>query len=206
MGFSELMSYFVSVLVICSPFSALPALLALTRGRSLEEKRRTAIVAGFAVGIILLICTWMGGALLQLLGISVAAFQCAGGIVVFMTALSFLHANVSRTQQETESERESQRKDSVAVVPLAIPLIAGPGAISAVIVTVYEYPGILNQFYISLCGLAVALVLGTILYFAGNVEKWLGHAGINIVNRIGGLILAAIAVEMIAKGIVGLLF
>ncbi len=206
MNFSDLMSYFVSVLVICSPFSALPALLALTRGRSLEEKRKTGIVTGFAVGVILLICTWMGGPLLQFLGISVSAFQCAGGIVVFMTALSFLNADAGKTQQETEEGMEGRRKDSIAVVPLAIPIIAGPGAISAVIVNVYEFPGILNQFYMSLCGIAVAFVLGFILFFAGNIEKWLGHAGINIVNRIGGLILASIAVEMFAKGIMGLFF
>lgn len=204
MELSQLLSYFVSVLVICNPFSALPALLALAQGRNLQEKRTTGIIAGIAVAIILVVCTWIGGPLLQFLGISVAAFQCAGGIVVFMIALSFLNAEVSRIKQTTEDEKEAKRKDSIAVVPLAIPLMAGPGAISTVIVHVYEFPGILNQIYMSICGVLVALVLGVVLYFAGNVEKILGHSGINIVNRIGGLILAAIAIETISKGLIGL--
>lgn len=204
MEFSELLSYSVSLLFICNPFSALPALLALTQGRSMDEKRRTGIVSGFAVAVILFISTWIGGPLLQFLGISVASFQCAGGIVVFLLALSFLNAEVSRMKQTTEDQKEAQRKDSIAVVPLAIPLMAGPGAISTVIVHGYSFPGMLSQLYMSLCAIIVALVLGVTLYFAGNVEKMLGHSGINIVNRLGGLILAAIAVETIAKGIVGL--
>jgi multiple antibiotic resistance protein len=202
--FTQLLSYFVSLLVICNPFSALPALLALTHGRSLAEKKRTGIVAGFAVAVILVVCTWIGGPLLQFLGISISAFQCAGGIVVFLIALSFLNAEVSRIKQTTEDQKEAQRKDSIAVVPLAIPLMAGPGAISTVVVQVYSFPGVLNQLYMCLCGALVGAVLGTTLYFAGNVEKYLGHSGINIVNRIGGLILAAIAVETFAKGVFGL--
>jgi len=73
-----------------------------------------------------------------------------------------------------------------------------------VIVYQYEFPGVLSQFYMSLCAILVAFTLGITLYFAAHIEKWLGPSGINIVNRIGGLILAAIAVEMIAKGIAGL--
>lgn len=204
MEFTQLLSYFVSVLVICNPFSALPALLALTHGRTLDEKRRTGIVAGFAVAVILVVCTWIGGPLLQFLGISVAAFQVAGGIVVFMIALSFLNAEVSRIKQTSEDQKDAQRKDSIAVVPLAIPLMAGPGAISTVIVHVYSFPGFLSQLYMSICAILVAATLGITLYFAGNVEKVLGQSGINIVNRIGGLILAAIAVETISKGVLGL--
>ncbi len=204
MELSQMLSFFISVLVICNPFSALPALLGLTHGRTLQERRRTGIVAGFAVAVILVVCTWIGGPLLRFLGVSVAAFQCAGGIVVFMIALSFLNAEVSRMKQTTEDQKEAQRKDSIAVVPLAIPLMAGPGAISAVIVQAYEFPGFLNQLYMSISGILVALVLGIVLYFAGNVEKMLGHSGINIVNRLGGLILAAIAVETISKGVLGL--
>ena len=204
MELSQLISYSISIFVICNPFSALPALLSLTQGRSMEEKKRTGIIAGCAIAVILVTCTWIGGPLLRFLGVSVAAFQCAGGIVVFLIALSFLNAEVSRMKQTSEDQKEAQRKDSIAVVPLAIPLMAGPGAISAVIVQVYSSPGLLSQFYMTICALVVAFVLGTILYFAGNVEKILGHSGINIVNRIGGLILAAIAVETISKGIIGL--
>ncbi len=204
MEFTQLLSYFVSLLVICNPLSALPALLALTHGRTLEEKKRTGVLAGFAVAVILVLCTWVGGPLLQFLGISVGAFQVAGGIVVFMIALSCLNAEVSRIKQNSEDQKEAQRKDSIAVVPLAIPIMAGPGAISTVIVQVYSFPDFLSQLYMSICALLVATTLAIALYFAGNVEKVLGQSGINIVSRVSGLILAAIAIETISKGVLGL--
>jgi multiple antibiotic resistance protein len=204
MELSQLLTYFVTLLVICNPFSAMPAFLSLTQGRNFKERRRTGIVASFAVAVILLVAAWIGGSLLHFLGISVASFQCAGGIVLFMLALSLLNAEVSRMKQTSEDQKDAKRKDSIAVVPLAIPLMAGPGAISMVIVSVYSHPGVLGQFYMSICAIVVAAVLGAILYFASNLEKLLGHSGINIVNRLGGLILAATAVETIAKGVVGL--
>jgi multiple antibiotic resistance protein len=204
MDFHQAVSYFVSLLVVCSPFSALPALLGLTQGRSLKEKKRTGIVAGIAVGVILGSVTWIGSPLLTFLGISVASFQFAGGFIIFLLALSMLNAEVSRMKQTSEDQKEAQQKDSIAVVPLAIPLMAGPGAISTVIVHVSTFPGLVDQFLALLCALFVACVLGVTLYFAGHVEKVLGHTGINIVNRIGGLILAAIAIETLAKGAIGL--
>lgn len=204
MDFPQLVNYFISLLVICSPLSALPALLGLARGRTLEEKRRTGIVAGFAVGIILVFVTWIGGPFLDFLGIRVPAFQMAGGTVVFLLALAMLNAEQSRMKQAQEDEGESIHKESIAVVPLAIPIMAGPGAISTVIVAVKDYPGFLNHFYMSISAICAAAVLGVVLYFAGSIEKMLGHTGINIINRLGGLILAAMAVESLARGAVGL--
>jgi multiple antibiotic resistance protein len=179
MQFSELVNYFISLLVLCSPFSALPALIGLTHGMSDDEKRRTGMIAGIAVGVILVSMTWVGGPFLDFLGISVPAFQVAGGFVVFMLAMSMLNAETSRIKQTTEDQKEARYKHSIAIVPLAIPIMAGPGAISA-------------------------LVLGITLYFSTKFERMLGQTGINIVNRIAGLILSAMAVQTIAKGIIGL--
>ncbi|HSW86188.1 MAG TPA: MarC family protein [Rhabdochlamydiaceae bacterium] len=196
----QIVNYFISLLVICSPLSALPALLSMTHGQSLGEKRQTGIVAGFAVGVILVVVTWIGGPVLNVLGISVHAFQIAGGFIILMLAFSMLKAEQSRIKQATEDQKEANIKESVAVVPLAIPIMAGPGAISTVIVAVSEYPGFLNQVFLMFSGILVAIVLGIVLYFASSIEKVLGHTGINIVNRIGGLILAAMAIESIAHG------
>jgi multiple antibiotic resistance protein len=204
MEFNELINYFISLLVICSPFSALPALIGLTQGMSDYEKRRTGLVAGVAVGLILIAMTWIGAPLLDFLGISVPAFQVAGGFVVFMIALSMLNAETSRIKQTTEDQKEARYKTSIAVVPLAIPIMAGPGAISTVIVAVKSNPGVLNQVYYSCGAILVSLVLGVTLYFSAHFEKMLGQTGINIVNRIAGLILAAIAVQTLSKGIIGL--
>lgn len=204
MHFSELVNYFISLIVICSPFSALPALLSLTHGMSDKEKGHTGLVAGFSVGVILVSMTWVGGPLLDFLGISVPAFQVAGGFVIFMLAMAMLNAETSRIKQTSEDQKEAKHKESVAVVPLAIPIMAGPGAISTVIVTVKDYPGLMNQVYLSIGGIVVALVLGTTMYFAGRLEKLLGHTGINIVNRIAGLILAAMSIQTVAHGVIGL--
>jgi multiple antibiotic resistance protein len=199
-----LIKYYISLLVICNPFSSIPALLNFTHGRSADEKKRTGIISSFAVAVILIVVTWIGSPLMNFFGIRVAAFQLAGGIVVFLLALSMLNAEISRMKQTSEDQKEAKHKESVAVVPLAIPLMAGPGAISTVIVTVNNFPGIRDQVYLSLCAILVALSLGICLYFATALEKLLGQAGMNIVNRLAGLILAAIAMETIAKGVLGL--
>lgn len=204
MKFSDFINYFVSLLVICSPLSALPAFLQLTHGRSENEIKRTGIVAGCAVGIILVIVIWMGSPILQFFGIGVPAFQFAGGFVVFLLALSMLRAEQSRMKQTNDDQREANHKASIAVVPLAIPIMAGPGAISRVIVAVTEYPGYLNQLAMSFSAILVGAAMGAILYFATSVERALGHTGINIINRLGGLILAAMAVQSMATGLMGL--
>ncbi len=201
---SYIINDFVTLVLICSPLSALPALLGLTLGRSDKEKRRTGIVASAAMGLILLVVTWIGSPLLSFLGISVPSFQIAGGIVIFTLAMSMLNAQQSRMKQAEEDLSESERKPSVAIVPLAIPLMAGPGAISTVIVLVNESPGVMNQLAVSASAILVAVTLAIVLYFAGSLERVLGHTGINIINRIGGLILAAKAVGSIYAGVIGL--
>ncbi len=204
MEYNTFIYYFVSLLVICSPFSALPALINLTQGHSEQEKKRTGLVAGVGVAIILVTMTWIGGPFLEFLGISLPAFQVAGGIVVFLLALSMLNAETSRIRQTTEDQKESKQRNSIAIVPLAIPIMAGPGAISTMIVAVKDNPGVINQIFLSFCAILVALALGVVLYFSTKVEKLLGQRGINIVNRLAGLILAGISVQTLASGLIGL--
>lgn len=200
----EFIFYFISLLVICSPFSAVPALLRLSHGLSDEEKKRTGSVAGVAVGIILVVMTWIGSPLLNILGISVPAFQVAGGFVIFLLALSMLNAQTSRIKQTAEDQKETAHRESIAIVPLAIPIMAGPGAISTVVVAANDYPGILNKIFLSVGAILVALVLGITLNFSIRFERMLGQSGINIVNRLAGLILAGMSVQTISKGLLGL--
>lgn len=203
MDFPHFINNFIALLVIANPLSALPAVLRITRHQTLKEKRHTGLVCAFAVGVILLIVTWIGTPLLQVLGIKLPAFQVAGGFIIFLMALSMLNAEESPLKQTSE-EQKTQQSDCSAIVPLAIPIIAGPGAISSIIVSVNEYPGIFNQLIISASAILVALCMGVLLYFAVILEKFLGEGGINIINRLGGLILAAIAVQVLAAGIHGL--
>jgi multiple antibiotic resistance protein len=201
--FPQFINHFIALLVVANPLSALPAVLRITRNQNLKEKRYTGLVSAFSVGIILLISTWIGTALLSVLGIGLPAFQVAGGIVVFMMALSMLSAEESPIKN-TPDEHKGRHSELGAIVPLAIPIIAGPGAISTVIVSVNQFPGLLNQLLLSLSATLVAICIGILLYFAADLERIFGTAGINIINRLGGLILAAISIQIIATGLIGL--
>jgi multiple antibiotic resistance protein len=204
MEFSQVVNYLVSLMVITSPLSALPALLELSRGKSVKQKRQIAVTTSTAVAIILIVMTWIGTPLLNFFGIKVPAFQIAGGLVLLIVALSMLNAQPSRIQQAKEDKQEAEHKPSIAIVPLAMPMIAGPGAITTVIVGVSTYPGVINHFYLSFCAIIAAFATGSILYFASDIERMLHHTGINIITRIGGLLLASIAIQSIANGVHGL--
>lgn len=200
MNFSTLMNYFVSLFMICSPLTAIPVFLTLSRGRGLKERRQTALITGFAVTIILVVSTWIGQPLLEFLAIRIASFQFGGGIVLFLLALSMLNAEVSPIRQKDE---EVLRKPTFAIVPLAIPLMAGPGAISAAIVASSTFTSVFDKVLLSGCALALGMVTTLLLVFSAQIEKYLGATGLNIISRIGGLILAALAVEIIFQGVEG---
>lgn len=204
MNLSDVINYFLSLFVVCSPLSALPALLNLSYGRSDVEKKQIAFTASIAVAIILVIVTWLGLPLLNIFGIRIPAFQIAGGFVLILVAFAMLNAQPSRIQQTSEDQADVIHKVSIAVVPLAMPIMAGPGAITTVIVGASTWPGILDHFYLSICAVLVALTTGSVLYFASPVERILKQTGISVITRIGGLILTSMAVQSIANGIYGL--
>ncbi len=204
MTFLETVNYFIALLVICNPLGALPALLRLTEYETPEQRKRTAFVAAVAVLCILVVVTWIGSYLLVIFGIKVPPFQFGGGFVVFLLSLSMLRAEQSRIKQTKEEQIEASIKESVAITPLAMPLIAGPGAISTVIVNASLFPSFLDQLYMTFSAVLVAFIMGIVMYFATYFEKLFGRVGINIFTRIGGLILAANSVESMAKGLIGM--
>ena len=204
MEFSDVVNYYASLFAVCSPVSALPALLNLSYGRPREEKKKIAITASLAVALILVLCTWIGLPFLNAFGIRVPAFQVAGGLVLLLIALSMLNAQPSRIQQTSEDQTAAINKPSIAVVPLAMPIIAGPGAMTTVIVGASIWPSVLDHIFLSLSAILVALTTGTVLYFASDLERFLKNTGINIVTRIGGLILASMAIQSMASGMHGL--
>ena len=205
MDFFQFINSFITLLVISNPLSALPAVLKITRSYSLSDRRKIGLTTAFAVGVILLVITWIGKPLLMLLGIKLPAFQVAGGIILFLMALSMLNAEESPIKQTPDEQKEKRSaSETGAIVPLAIPIIAGPGAISTVIVNVNNFPGPVNQLILSMAALLVAVFMGILLYFASNLERIFGQSGINIINRLGGLILTAISIQTIATGLIGL--
>ena len=204
MKFGDCVQFYISLLVVCNPFSAIPAMLGFTRDKSVGEKKEIVWTASFAVTLIFLISLWIGDPLLNFFGIRICAFQLAGGFVLFLLALSLLNAETSSMSHASDDEKQVKKKGSIAVVPLAIPIIAGPGAISTTIVFNTNFPGVTNTLIMTVCSLMVAVTIGICLFFATRLEKLLGYTGINIMGRIGGLILAAIAVETMSKGLIAL--
>lgn len=199
------MKLLLGLVSIVNPIGAIPVFLSLTRERAPAERRSIARQTSAAVFVILAIALVGGETVLAFFGIGLASFRCAGGILVFLMALSMLRAEPSGIRQTLEEGIESSQKESIAVVPLAMPMLAGPGAVSTVIV--YGHGG-RTWLHVGLMGLAIAgtaLVTYGALRFAPLIERMLGQTGMNIVTRVMGLILAAIAVELMAGGAAELL-
>jgi multiple antibiotic resistance protein len=152
----------------------------------------------------MLVATWIGMPLLAILGINLHAFQVAGSIVILSLAFSMLNAEESAIKQSPEEQKEKVPGASGAIVPLAIPIIAGPGTITTLIVSVNQNPGIISQLFISMVALLVTGIIFLVLFFSHTLENLIGQRGINIFNRIGGLLLAAIAIQSLTNGLMGL--
>ncbi len=200
MNFSDFVNHFVTLLVVANPLSALPVVLRITQNQSIQQKRQTGRTCATAVMIIFLVVTWIGSPLLAVLGIKLQSFQIAGGLILLTIAFSMLNAEESSMKLSAD-EQAQKRSEMGAIVPLAMPIIAGPATMTTLIVSVNEFPGLVNQVLISISAILVALVMGTLLYFAAHLEKILGLQGVNIINRVGGLILAALAIQMFAHGL-----
>ena len=141
---------------------------------------------------------------MQFFGISIHSFRVGSGILLLLIAISMLHARVSPVSQTKAEAEESKERESIAVVPLAIPLLAGPGAISTVIIDAHKATGIAHYTIIATEIMLLSFILWIVLRLAPLISKHISATGINIFTRIMGLILAAIAVEFIANGLKGL--
>jgi len=200
MSFNDWIQYVLSLFVICSPVTAIPVLLALTPKSSNAERKRLGLKIALDCGVILVITTWFGGAFLSFLDVKVASFQVTGGLIILLLGLSMLSSNSVKENKEINED-----SSAIVVVPMAIPLLAGPGAISTVIVQSSLFPAFMDKVVLSLAALALGGIIGIMLYFATRIEKVLGLKGLNVATKIGGLILAALAVEAMSKGVAGLM-
>jgi multiple antibiotic resistance protein len=200
MTFGEWLQYVVSLFVICSPLTAIPVLIALTPGVTPSERKFIGLKVGITCGLILILSTWFGGSFLSFLQVKVASFQVTGGLIILLLGLSMLSS-----ESVKEGKSVSKKGSSVIVVPLAMPLLAGPGAISTAIIEVSFHSTFLDKIYLSLAGATLGLIIGVILYASSRIEKIFGIEGLNIVTKIGGLILAALAIESMSNGIAGLM-
>ncbi len=198
---SDYVRFLVSLFAILTPFAALPTFLTLTQGETPEQQRLTALTAARTVAGVLIAASLSGDAVLSVLGASIHSFRVGGGLVLVLMSLSMLSAKVSSVQQSAEEAVAVEDRTSSGVVPLGIPLLAGPGAISSVIVEGHRIASIWHQVGVIVCIIVVAAALYWSLRLAVPIGEKLGRFGLNIINRLFGLLLAAIGVEMMAGGL-----
>ncbi len=195
---------FVTLAVIIDPIGLAPLFVALTQGAGAAERRKIALRACLVAFGVLTVFGLFGDAVLEFLGISLPAFRIAGGVLLFLTALDMLFER--RTKRRQGQSQEESPDDDPAVFPLAIPLIAGPGAIATIILLVSQNENDWLWTASMLGVMAAALLTVFILFLAGGaLERLLGPVGINVTTRLLGMLLAALSVQFILDGITGYL-
>ncbi len=192
-----------ALFVMADPIGAIPIFLSLTRDQMKDEKRHTAVLTAVTVGVVLVLMALAGAPLLGLFGIRIASFRVAGGILVLMMSISMVYTPprpvISREAVEAVAKHE------LAVVPLGVPLIAGPGVISSVIVYAQQAKGWFDIGFLIGAIILVAASICVALLMAQRISTFLGRNGINVITRLLGLLLAAIAIEFITGGLAELL-
>ncbi|MHB8453898.1 MAG: MarC family protein [Acidiferrobacterales bacterium] len=201
LNFLKLGRELISLLTILTPFNVLPAYVTLTVGMSERSRERALRKTLAAVLATLLFFQWTGLYLFQVLGVELPSFQIAGGLIVASMAWSMLHANLSRTQTSRTEGAETMEKDDFSVVPLAIPMLSGPGAITTVILLSQQQRGIRGDVALTGLILLSTIILYPVFRLAHPLFNRLGVTGTRILTRIMGMLLLAIAVEFIVQGI-----
>jgi multiple antibiotic resistance protein len=204
MNLTEYVRFIVTLVAVVDPFLAVPFFLAFTRHYTELERQRLARVVGLTVFVVLVLSVFFGEALLHFIGASLAAFRIGGGLVLLLMALAMLQAEPGSVRQSQAEAKELESGDVSGVVPLAVPLLAGPGAISTSILA--SGGGALpHQAAIVGCIGVVCVVSWLVLSKAHAISHHLSRTALNVATRILGLLLAAMAVQTMAEGLRDLL-
>jgi multiple antibiotic resistance protein len=193
-----------SIFFLVDPFAALPTFIAVTTGSSPERRRRMAWKASLTAMIFLSAFAVGGQFIFKMFGITLPAFEMAGGIILLLIGLEMLQAKRSATQESSEEAHEAGHKEDAGIVPLGIPMLAGPGAITSVMVLVGQAQTPWQMGAILLSIFITAVICYLILGNSDFVAKKLGETGIRILVRIMGLLLVALAVQYFVNGVADL--
>ncbi len=190
-----------SLFVIVDPLAAVPAFLAMTPTDTLEQRLRMARLASCVAAGVLLAFAIAGQWIFKLLSISMPAFQLAASIVLLLVALDMLRAQRSRVQETSEETAAGVEKTDIAVTPLAVPMLAGPGAISTAIVLHNQAANLVQRLALYVCILAVGLASYIVLRISARGARWINPIAMSITTRIMGLLLAAVAMQFMLRAI-----
>ncbi|WP_087736368.1 MarC family protein [Paraburkholderia piptadeniae] len=201
----DILKSFISLLALINPVGAIPFFLSLTSQQSAAEQRRTIRIASISVFCVIAVTTLLGQQIIGFFGISVGSLEVGGGIIMLLMSINMLNAQIGNARSTPEERHEAELKDNVAVVPLAIPLLTGPGSISTVIVYSASFRHWYDRVSLIVIGAVIAALCFGSLSLAEPIARWVGRTGINIGTRLMGLMLSALAVEFIVDGLKALL-
>ncbi len=196
---------FISLLALVNPLGAIPFFITFTATNTRRERQKIVRVASFTVAVVIAFTTLLGQQVINFFGISVNSFQVGGGIIMLLMAISMINAQPGGTKTTPEEAVEGELKDNVAVVPLAIPLLTGPGTISTVIIYADKNDTFVQMVNLIGSGIAIAVLVFVALSAADPISRVLGRTGINVATRLMGLMLAALGVELIVDGLTALI-
>ncbi|MGD8773648.1 MAG: MarC family protein [Gammaproteobacteria bacterium] len=201
---AALLSFAATLFSMMNPIGNIGVFAGLTSDISAAKSRRVAWTCAFSVVVTLTIVAWAGPGLLAFFGVTVDSLRAAGGLIVLLIGLHMLF-NKSEHKHSSKELEDAQDRSSIAVVPLTIPIVAGPGTMTAVLVAAQQQPTVLTKIEISLVIVGFSVLVGLLFSFASPIANRIGESGMGVVTRIMGMILAAIAMGMLAEGLTALL-
>ena len=191
-----------AIFFVIDPFAVVPIFLTITSGDTAEQRRRTAARAALAAWTTLCVFAIAGGLIFKAFGISLGAFKIAGGIMLLLMAVDMMRAHPSPTRSTEEEQRESQARDDVAIFPLAIPMLAGPGAIATVMVLMSRAAWRpVSTLFVFIAVTITCIACWLFMRSAARAERMIPKTILRAFERLMGLLLAAVAVEFIAGGV-----
>jgi multiple antibiotic resistance protein len=199
----DLFKPLVALLAIVNPIGVVPFFIAFTQNFSREQRQRTIRVAAFTAFVVIAVSAVAGLKIIEFFGISIASFQVGGGTLLLISALHMLNAQPAEVKPDdvNEGNQKADAGDSIAVVPLAIPLLTGPATISTMVIYAEKTKYVWQHAVLVGYGVVIALVTFIVFSASGRIAKVLGRTGINVMTRLMGLILAAMAVELLSDGL-----
>ncbi|MDC9620259.1 YchE family NAAT transporter [Xenorhabdus sp. XENO-7] len=200
LGFSGYIKFLMGLFALVNPIGILPVFISMTNYQTPAGSNKTNLIANLSVAIILCISLLIGDSILQMFGISIDSFRIAGGVLIVTIAMSMINGKLGEDKQNKQEKSETAVRVSIAVVPLALPLMAGPGAISSCIVWSARYQGWQNYLGLALTCLLFTFCCWLLFRSATLLVKFLGQTGINVITRIMGLLLMSLGIELIVTG------
>jgi multiple antibiotic resistance protein len=191
-----------SILFLVDPFAVIPMFLAITDGMPTPERQLMARRASLTCGILLSVFAVAGSLIFKAFGITLPAFKIAGGIILLQIGLDMLQARQSGTRSTPEETQEGTAKEDASIIPLGMPMLAGPGAISTVMVLIGESHQVWQHVVIYSMIVLTSVISYMILAGADRVRRYMGETGIRILMRLMGLLLVALAVQFVANGLI----